>query len=49
MSVKPILEAVLFAAGHPLTYETLAQAAECMISEVKEILTEMQTDLRLKC
>ena len=44
MSAKPIIEAVLFAAGHPLTYETLAEAAECMISEVKEILTEMKRD-----
>ncbi len=44
MSAKPIIEAVLFAAGHPLTYETLAEAAECMISEVKEILTEMQAE-----
>ena len=44
MSAKPILEAVLFAAGHPMTYEKLAEAAECMISEVKEILSEMQRD-----
>ncbi len=44
MSAKPILEAVLFAAGHPLTYEVLAEAAECMTSEVKEILTEMAND-----
>ena len=44
MSAKPILEAVLCAAGHPLTYETLADAAECMISEVKEILAEMKAD-----
>ena len=44
MSAKPILEAVLFAAGHPLTYEVLAEAAECMTSEVKEILTEMANE-----
>ena len=44
MSAKPILEAVLFAAGHPLTYEVLAEAAECMTSEVKEILTEMSAE-----
>jgi len=41
MSVKPILEAVLFAAGHPLTYENLAQTAECTINEVKQYLSEM--------
>lgn len=44
MSAKPILEAVLFAAGHPVTYETLANAAECIISEVKEMLSEMQAE-----
>ncbi len=44
MSAKPILEAVLFAAGHPLTYEVLAEAAECMTSEVKEILSEMASE-----
>ena len=44
MSAKPILEAVLFAAGHPVTYEVLANAAECIISEVKETLTEMQAE-----
>ncbi|MBQ2765513.1 MAG: SMC-Scp complex subunit ScpB [Clostridia bacterium] len=44
MSAKPILEAVLFAAGHPLTYEVLAEAAECMTSEVNEILTEMANE-----
>ena len=41
MSVKPILEAVLFAAGHPLTYENLAVTAECTINEVKQYLSEM--------
>ncbi len=41
MSVKPILEAVLFAAGHPMTYEKLAEAAECTINEVKQYLSEM--------
>ncbi len=41
MQAKSILEAVLFAAGHPLSYETLAEAAECLISEVKEYLDEM--------
>ncbi len=41
MSVKPILEAVLFAAGHPLTYENLAQTAECTMNEVKQYLSEM--------
>ena len=44
MSAKPILEAVLFAAGHPLTYEVLAEAAECMTSEVKQILSEMSAE-----
>lgn len=44
MSAKPILEAVLFAAGHPMSYEKLAEAAECMTSEVKEILTEMKSE-----
>ncbi len=44
MSAKPILEAVLFAAGHPLTYEVLAEAAECMTSEVKGILAEMAAE-----
>ncbi len=41
MSVKPILEAVLFAAGHPLTYEVLANVVECTEEELKENLTEM--------
>ena len=44
MSAKPILEAVLFAAGHPLSYEVLAEAAECMVSEVKEMLAEMAAE-----
>ncbi len=44
MSAKPILEAVLFAAGHPLTYEVLAEAAECMTSEVKQIIAEMSAE-----
>ena len=41
MSVKPILEAVLFAAGHPLAYDVLAEVTECTVNEVKEYLSEM--------
>jgi len=41
MSVKPILEAILFAAGHPMEYEKLAEATECMTSEIKQYITEM--------
>ena len=41
MSVKPILEAILFAAGHPMEYEKLAEVTECTLSEVKQYLTEM--------
>ncbi len=41
MSVKPILEAVLFAAGHPLTYEVLANVVECTEEELKENLSQM--------
>lgn len=44
MSVKPILEAVLFAAGHPVAYEKLAEVTECMTSEIKQYISEMATD-----
>lgn len=44
MSVKPILEAVLFAAGHPVTYEKLAEVTECMTSEIKQYISEMAAD-----
>jgi len=44
MSVKPILEAILFAAGHPMEYEKLAEVTECLITEVKQYLTEMATE-----
>ena len=37
---KEVLEAVLFAAGHPLTYEKLAQVFEVSPSEAKSIATE---------
>lgn len=37
---KEVLEAVLFAAGHPLTYEKLAQVFEVSPSEAKSIVTE---------
>ena len=38
---KAILEAVLFAAGYPVRYEILADAAECDVEAVKKILAEM--------
>ena len=41
MSVKPILEAILFAAGHPMEYEKLAEVTECTVSEVKQYATEV--------
>lgn len=41
MSVKPILEAVLFAAGHPLSYDVLAEITECTQDELKQNLNEM--------
>lgn len=44
MSVKPILEAVLFAAGHPITYETLAEVTECLTTEVKQYISEMAAE-----
>lgn len=44
MSVKPILEAVLFAAGHPMEYEKLAEVTECLVTEVKQYLTEMANE-----
>lgn len=37
---KEVLEAVLFAAGHPLTYEKLAAVFEVSPSEAKSIVTE---------
>ena len=37
---KEVLEAVLFAAGHPLTYEKLAQVFEVSPSEAKGIVAE---------
>ena len=37
---KEILEAVLFAAGHPLTYEKLAQVFEVSPNEAKSIVRE---------
>ncbi len=37
---KEVLEAVLFAAGHPLTYEKLGQVFEVSPSEAKSIVTE---------
>ncbi|MBR5538304.1 MAG: SMC-Scp complex subunit ScpB [Clostridia bacterium] len=37
---KEVLEAVLFAAGHPLTYEKLAAVFEVSSSEAKNIVTE---------
>lgn len=37
---KEVLEAVLFAAGHPLTYEKLASVFEVSPSEAKGIVTE---------
>lgn len=37
---KEILEAVLFAAGHPVTYEKLAQIFEIPPREVKEMVEE---------
>jgi len=37
---KEVLEAVLFAAGHPLTYEKLAAVFEVSPSEAKGIVTE---------
>ncbi len=37
---KEVLEAVLFAAGHPLTYEKLAQVFEISTSEAKSIVAE---------
>ncbi len=36
---QEIIEAVLFAAGHPVTYDKLADILEITPSEVKEILT----------
>lgn len=37
---KEVLEAVLFAAGHPLTYEKLASVFEVSPTEAKNIVTE---------
>lgn len=37
---KEVLEAVLFAAGHPLTYEKLGQVFEISPREAKDIATE---------
>ncbi len=41
---KAILEAVLFAAGYPLSYEKLAEAADTVVIEIREILCEMQDE-----
>ena len=38
---KAILEAVLFAAGYPVSYEKLAEAAECTSLEVMPLLSEL--------
>ncbi len=40
--VKAILEAVLFAAGYPLSYEKLCAVCEISDDELKEILDEMK-------
>ena len=37
---KEVLEAVLFAAGHPITYEKLAQVFEIPVREVKGLVEE---------
>lgn len=41
---KEVLEAVLFAAGHPITYEKLAQVFEIPAREVKNLVEEYATE-----
>lgn len=41
---KEVLEAVLFAAGHPITYEKLAQVFEIPPREVKNLVEEYATE-----
>ncbi len=41
---KEVLEAVLFAAGHPITYDKLAQVFEIPAREVKDLVEEYATE-----